>query len=329
MRIVVVCSPGENTTLELIGKARAICPQAHISALCEKGTDYESACVRYGANDIVRIDYDCDDCMQAQRLSSAIVQISADIVLFQATVRGRFLSAWIAARLQTGLTADCTDLQMTDDGYLKQIRPAFGGNLMAEILCQNHKPQMASVRPGIFGSTAVMQNASDIPVIQLELPKAAPMLRMRRKQSNSEKINLRTARIIVAGGRGVGMQDGFRKLAQLADLLGGAVAASRGAVDAGWISYDHQVGQTGIAVHPDLYIAVGIHGAIQHIVGMRTSAKIIAINSDPNAPIFQYADYGIIGDWRQNIDTLISYVDDLKRHELRKSLQQDFCNVIS
>lgn len=285
MYIVVVCEYNDNTALELIYKARSICPEAKISALCEDGCAYKNACGGFGASDIVSIDRREDDCAQAQRISVALEKMSPDAVLFPATIRGRFLSAWAGAKLETGLTADCTDLQLTEDGFLKQIRPAFGGNLTAEIVCKKRKPQMASVRPGVFPLPGSIAHAAAVQEARLEIPDSIQLLRKVAFHPSSSGVSLQSARVIVSGGKGIGSAKGFEKLERLAELLGGAVGASRSAVDAGWISYEHQIGQTGIIVHPELYIAVGIHGYVQHLVGMNASRTVVAINQDRNAPI--------------------------------------------
>lgn len=305
MNIVVVCENNGHAALELIHKARLMHAQAHITALCEDGFDAMQACGGCGADDIACVDFCEDDCMQAQRIAAALETLSPDVALFPATIRGRFISAWAAAKLQTGLTADCTDLQLDEDGLLRQVRPAFSGNIIAEILCRQHRPQMASVRPGVFPLPDALPERPPIHKRTIATPSPVPMLRRLSFTPADNRGNPQDARIIVAGGKGLGSAKGFHKLERLANLLGGELGASRSAVDAGWISYRHQIGQTGIAVHPELYIAVGIHGAIQHIVGMKAAKTVIAINSDRNAPIFSYADYTIVGDWETNVDAII------------------------
>lgn len=308
MYVIVVCESDGGSGLDLIHKARSMCPQARISVLSEGRCTCADVYGAYGANDVISIDWCEDDCTQARRIALALEKLNPDIVLFQATVRGRFLSAWAAAKLKTGLTADCTDLKMTEDGILTQIRPAFGGKLTAEITCRLHRPQMASVRPGVF---AVSQNPARVPEISqihLALPELPPMLHRTGFQPAENCVGLQNAQIVVAGGKGIGSAKGFQKLEKLAILLKGTVGASRSAVDAGWISYAHQIGQTGIVVQPELYIAVGIHGSMQHIVGMRGSGTVIAINRDRNAPIFRYSDYGIVGDWEETVDRIMNQI---------------------
>lgn len=225
--------------------------------------------------------------------------LKPEIVLAGATTTGRSFLSGVAIRLYTGLTADCTGLSIGEDGLLHQVRPAFGGNIMAEIVCPYTRPQMATVRHKVIPVSPKSSDGKKPETIKLT-PK--PQL----FQSKSEildfvervdgHVNIVEADIIVSGGRGIQDPANFALLEELADALGGAVGASRAAVDAGWIPYAHQVGQTGKTVCPKLYIACGISGAVQHLAGMSSSETIIAINKDPNAPIFQVADYGIVGD---------------------------------
>ena len=205
----------------------------------------------------------------------------------------------MSARVHTGLTADCTKLEIDPDTKnLKMTRPAFGGNIMATILCPEHRPQMATVRPG------VMQKIKPIDGAEAPVEKYDPGFEKNNKyvevldvvKKVSDKIDIQDAKILVSGGRGMGCPENFKLLRDLADVLGGEVSASRACVDAGWAEKDVQVGQTGKTVRPNLYIACGISGAIQHLAGMEDSDVIIAINKDENAPIFEVADYGIVGD---------------------------------
>lgn len=214
----------------------------------------------------------------------------------------------VAARLSTGLTADCTQLDVeVENGDLLATRPAFGGNLMATIACPDHRPQMATVRPGVFAKVdtpkadfkveevAVSLEASDIRTEIVEIVKA-----------KKDIVDISEANFIVSGGRGVGSAENFELLKELAEVLGGTVAASRGAVDKGWLDRDYQVGQTGKTVRPNIYIACGISGAIQHSAGMQDSDMIIAINKDETAPIMKLADYAIVGDLTKVVPELIA-----------------------
>ena len=240
------------------------------------------------------------------------------IFFIGATFIGRDLGPRVAARLKTGLTADCTSLAVeVEDGALLATRPAFGGNIMATIACPNHRPQMATVRPGVFSrlteknydykveNVNVELEASDIRTTILEVVKA-----------NKQVIDISEAKIIVSGGRGVGSKENFSLLQELADTLGGVVGGSRGAVDKGWIERDYQVGQTGKTVRPSIYIACGISGAIQHVAGMQESDMIIAINKDESAPIMKVADYAIVGDLNKVIPEMIN---ELKSMESKDS----------
>lgn len=224
----------------------------------------------------------------------------AKVILAPATIRLRTVMPMLAWHLQAGLTADCTHLDVSPEGKLLQTRPAFGNSLMATIETVSHI-QMATVRPGTF---PVSEGADEIPVGILQ-EKPAQRVKLLEFVPLADNVSLGDAKIIVAGGAGVGSSAGFAKLADFARRIGGVVGASRNAVDAGYAPYSAQVGMTGVTVSPKLYIAVGISGAVQHLAGMSGSTTVIAINSDPKAPIFQYADYGIVGDWESIIDQLM------------------------
>jgi electron transfer flavoprotein alpha subunit len=236
------------------------------------------------------------------------------IVLYGATTTGRDLAPRVASALKVGLTADCTDLQIGDHtikgteykNILYQIRPAFGGNIIATIVSPEQTPQMATVREGVMKLAEPVPSYKGIVTAVDYKPDPALLLTEIIKRSKEEKaVDLKGADIIVAGGMGVGSADNFKLVKELADTLGGVVAASRAAVDSGFIKQDHQVGQTGTTVRPKLYIACGISGAVQHRAGMAESARIIAINSDPKAPIFGIAQYGIVGDLNAVIPKMI------------------------
>jgi len=237
-----------------------------------------------------------------------------EVVLIGATNIGRDLGPRVAGRIHTGLTADCTELSIDPETrLLMQTRPAFGGNIMATILCPNTRPQMATVRPGVMKKATPSADCTG-KVVRVNYDPATQVRTMVKEivREASRVVNLEEAQVIVSGGRGLGNAEGFKLLQQLADELGGVLGASRGAVDAGWIPNNHQVGQTGKTVHPKLYIACGISGAIQHVAGMQNSACIVAINKNPNAPIFKVADYGIVGDLYQVVPILIEAIKELK-----------------
>lgn len=236
-----------------------------------------------------------------------INEIKPEIFLIGATTQGRDIAPRISSRLNTGLTADCTQLDINEKGQLASTRPTFGGNLMATILCKNY-PQMASVRPKVLkkADAPIVKNTKFIE-IKPNLENVEKKVELVEFIKNIQKTGKRIdeAEIIVAGGKGLKSPEGFKLLEELAEALGGAVGASRPAVDAGWVDHSIQVGQTGKTVMPKLYVACAISGAIQHIVGMSGSEKIIAINKDPKAPIFGVADIGIVGDVYEVVPELI------------------------
>lgn len=236
------------------------------------------------------------------------------IVLYGATTTGRDLGPRIASTLKVGLTADCTDLQIGDHSIgdkhykniLYQIRPAFGGNIIATIVTPQDKPQMATVREGVMKITPPIKSPKGkVTSVAFTLNDSDFPSKIIEKVMMDKTVNLKSAHVIVAGGMGVGSKENFNLIKQLAQTLGGEVGASRAAVDAGFIGKDHQVGQTGTTVRPKLYIACGISGSIQHRAGMDQSARIIAINTDPEAPIFQVSHYGIVGDLKEVIPLFI------------------------
>jgi electron transfer flavoprotein alpha subunit len=238
----------------------------------------------------------------------AILKYKPEVVLLGATHIGRDLGPCLAVQCGTGLTADCTKLDIDPvDKKLMQTRPAFGGNLMATILCPNHRPQMSTVRPGVMEKPKKVKGQKG-ELINLTVAFKENDIRMKVLEvvkGLTEKVSLTDAKVIVSGGRGLGNPEGFKLIKQLADRLGGVVGSSRAAVDAGWIDHAHQVGQTGTTVKPEIYIACGISGAIQHLAGMQTSKIIIAINKNENAPIFEVADYGIVGDLYKVIPAIL------------------------
>lgn len=232
-------------------------------------------------------------------ITDAICEFKPEIVLFGATHIGRDLAPRIAKRVGTGLTADCTQLDIDPEtkGIL-QTRPAFGGNLMATIKCPGHRPQMSTVRPGVMDKLPVKEGRTgEVKPVSLDLQESDIRTKILEVvKTAKDMVSLTDAEIIVSGGAGLGDASGFQLIQKFADHVGGVVGASRAAVDSGWIDHSHQVGQTGTTVKPKIYIACGISGAIQHLAGMQTSDIIIAINKNPMAPIFEVADYGIVGD---------------------------------
>lgn len=248
----------------------------------------------------------------ANAISKLVEKYKPNAMLIGATNQGRDLGPRVSARLQTGLTADCTELSM--DGEKREVtwtRPAFGGNLMANILCPDNRPQIGTVRPGVFKKTPV-EAKGEIEVINetIDFPTDKIITKVVEwiQDDGAEFVDLEGAEIIVSGGRGLGDVSNFKLIEDLANALGGTVGSSRAAVDAGWITHNHQVGQSGKTVGPKVYFAIGISGAIQHLAGMSSSDTIIAINNDPDAPIFGVADYGIVGDLLEVVPMLTEQI---------------------
>lgn len=246
----------------------------------------------------------------------ALEQYGPTALLFGATPNGRDLAPRVSCRLKTGLTADCTKLGIDEEsGNIAWTRPAFGGNLMATILCPDTRPQLGTVRPGVFKKSETVDPKAKIISVDFHVPAEDIRTEILEviKETAGELVDLEGAEIIVSGGRGVGGPEGFEPLKELAEVLGATVGASRAAVDSGWISHSHQVGQTGKTVGPKLYIACGISGAIQHVAGMSSSDCIVAINKDPEATIFTVADYGIVGDLFEVIPVLVEEIKKLRQ----------------
>ncbi len=281
---------------------------------------------KYGANEALLIDHPdlkLFRTMPYSRIMNELIKKHVPrIVLFGATVYGRDLAPRIASNTRSGLTADCTDLKISDVKYLGkeypqlllQIRPAFGGNIVATIITPDVPVQMATVREGVMEMHPCekphKEKITEIPYNPIDIDGLLEIIEQQREES---KVNLKSAPIIVAGGYGLGSKENFKLLHDLAHAIGGEVAGSRAAVDAGFVSPERQVGQTGVTVRPKLYIAVGISGAIQHRAGMQEAKKIIAINTDPDAPIFDICHYGIVGDAAQVIPMFI----ETYKHKLK------------
>ena len=276
----------------------------------------------YGADRVITLESEWFAQYNTEAYTDALERLierhRPDTVLFGATSTGRDLAPRIASRIKTGLTADCTELSIDPDtGNVQWTRPAFGGNLMAVIECPRTRPQMGTVRPGVF-KKGVYDGARSAEIIResAEKPRESRAVMIKHlADAAAEMVNLEEAEIIVSGGRGLGKPENFALVRALAEALGGAVGSSRAAVDAGWIPHAHQVGQTGKTVGPKLYVACGISGAIQHLAGMSSSETIVAINRDPDAPIFNVADYGIVGNLMEILPAL---TDEVKRIKAEK-----------
>jgi len=314
-------------SLELLSKGRQLADTLKVPLgavlLGQNVQSLTGPLFHHGADKVYLAQHDLLETYQSNTYAKALCQIitrhKPQIVIYGATPRGRDLAPRIASAMKAGLTADCTDLDIGDNtdpstkvthkNLLLQIRPAFGGNIIATIVNYNRWPQMATVREGVMAMpTPDASRRGTIIKEAVELTPQDVLIEVLEKSHRERRVNLKGSRIIVSGGAGVGSADGFQLLRDLANALGGEVGASRAAVDSGFISKDHQVGQTGTTVRPALYIAVGISGAVQHRAGMQESAKILAINTDAEAPIFSIAHYGIVGDYRQVIPSLIKAV---------------------
>jgi electron transfer flavoprotein alpha subunit/NAD-dependent dihydropyrimidine dehydrogenase PreA subunit len=303
-----------NVSFELLGQGRKLA-DALGCKLCgmlmgEGVEQWAQEAIRHGADTVylaespVLNEYRTDS--YAAGAIHLIKKYKPDIVIFGATTQGRDFAGTVATTIYTGLTADCTGLDIDPETkLLRQTRPAFGGNIMATILCQRHRPQMATVRPKVFPMPE-RDDSRTGEIVREQLPIGEDQVRTKILDfaQVAETVNLVDAEIIVSGGRGLGGPENFAVIRELADVLRGAVGASRAAVDAGWMPYEHQVGQTGRTVRPKIYIACGISGAIQHQAGMKTSEIIVAINKDPEAPIFKIATYGIVADLFQAVPML-------------------------
>ena len=274
----------------------------------------------YGCDDVYLADHpglEVYRTLPYSRVMAAVVtEHRPEIVLYGATPVGRDLAPRIASQLRAGLTADCTDLQIgeyrdpihktTFPNLLLQIRPAFGGNIIATIVCPDTRPQMATVREGVMKmGEPTPQRDGNVVRVPVQLEPSDDAVRILDRQRAEKKVNLKGAQVIVSGGAGVGSKGNFKLISDLAHTLGGEVGASRAAVDSGFIDHDHQVGQTGTTVRPKLYIACGISGQVQHRAGMSEAGRIVAVNIDPDAPIFSIAHYGIVGDLNDVIPRMI------------------------
>lgn len=304
----------QHVSLELLGKARdlatALNDKVYALLLGHNISDKANSLIAHGADVVL-----CADAPElaqyttepyAQAICQMVNERQPDIVMIGATTIGRDLGPRLSARLETGLTADCTRLEISEEGDLLMTRPAFGGNLMATIVCKEHRPQMSTVRPGVMMATAAdAARAGVVEAVAITFDR--PKFRVKLLETVKEEKNLvdiAEAKILISGGRGIGNAEGFEMLNSLADTMHAQVSASRAMVDAGYVGHDRQVGQTGKTVRPNLYFAFGISGAIQHLAGMEESDFIIAVNKDKCAPIFQVADLGIVGDVRRIIPML-------------------------
>ena len=310
----------QKVAFELVGKGKQLAKDLNTTVtavLLGKDMKDEAEKLCYaGADKVIYVDDEILDLYMTEpyvyTLTHIILDKKPEIVLYGASAIGRDLAPRIACRLKAGLTADCTGLTIEPDDQepeklnLMMTRPAFGGNLMATIACPDTRPQMATVRPGVMQALKRSDaNSVNIEEYKIEIPAEAVNVEILDvTRIIQQRMNIEEAKVLVSGGRGMHGPENYPMLEELAELLGGTISASRAAVDAGWVPKDRQVGQTGKTVRPNLYIACGISGAIQHLAGMEEADYIVAINKDPDAPIFNVADVGIVGDLHRIVPLL-------------------------
>jgi electron transfer flavoprotein alpha subunit len=310
-----------HVALELLGIGKKLADELDaklMAILLGAGEDQAQELIKWGADKVLLCSdpsfEQFNDDSYSEVMSKVIDEQKPSIVLAGATPVGRSFIPRVAAKLRTGLTADCTSLEIDKETKnLLQVRPAFGGNIMATILCPDYRPQMATVRPRVMKTGEYIQDRAG-EIINIDNADTSSRTKVLEfvKEVSEVSVNLHEADIIVTGGRGVAGEKGVKMLEELAEAVGGAVGATRAAVDEGWIPYSHQVGQTGKTVNPKVYIACGVSGAVQHLVGMQSSDIIIAINKNPEAPIFNVATYGIVGDIFEIVPMLTSKIRDIK-----------------
>ena len=325
--VLVVIEQRENliqtVSLELLVKATEIAKDydTKVSALLlgSKVEGLIDTLAHYGADEVIVVDDEALAVYTTEPYTKAAYEAikAADpiVVLFGATSIGRDLAPRVSARIHTGLTADCTGLAVAEDTkLLLMTRPAFGGNIMATIVCKDFRPQMSTVRPGVMKKNEPDETKEAvINRFKVEFNDADKLVQVVQVIKEAKKqVKIEDAKILVSAGRGMGGKENLDILYELAEIIGGEVSGSRATIDAGWLDKARQVGQTGKTVRPDLYIACGISGAIQHIAGMEDAEFIVAINKNPEAPIFKYADVGIVGDVHKVLPELISQLSVAK-----------------
>lgn len=315
-----------NVTYELLGEGRRLADKLGVRLTAVIAGNNVSkislSLIHHGADTVYEIEDDhlnhYEDILYTDILVKLIEKYKPEILMVGATTIGRSLAPRVAARLETGLTADCTKLDVDlEKRLLLQTRPAFGGNLMATIVCPEKRPQMCSVRPRVMKALEPdIKRVGEIIRTDIKIQNVRKCNILNSESCFEEKVNLCEADVVVAVGRGIGTLENINRAKELAELLGGTLAASRAVVDLGWVEYARQVGQTGRTVAPKLYLAFGISGAIQHVAGMSSADNIIAINKDPNASIFKVANVGIVGDVQEVLPSLIN--------ELKKKRKADY-----
>ncbi|MBQ0112745.1 MAG: electron transfer flavoprotein subunit alpha/FixB family protein [Bacteroidales bacterium] len=314
----------QNVALELLGKARELADvlgqEVYAMFLGNGIKNQAQELIAYGADKVLLCEDKNLEVYTTEPYTQAINQIINDykpsIVFIGATTIGRDLGPRVAARVNTGLVADCTKLEINEEDHeLWSTRPAFGGNLMATIVNPDHRPQMSTVRPGVMRKMPKDDSRKgEVVDVKINFDESKIKVKVLETVKKEAKVDITQAKILVSGGRGVANKEGFEKLAALADVLKGEVASSRAMVDAGIIEHDRQVGQTGKTVRPNMYMACGISGAIQHMAGMEDSEFIVAINKDKYAPIMQIADLGIVGD----LHKIVPMLTERLKQEIKK-----------
>lgn len=317
------CGKAKNVGYELLNAARPLADQKGCPLIAVViGKDVAQVAqdaIRYGADSAIVVDGPEYEYYTTDAFSKALITLvekyKPETLMIGATNNGRDMGPRVSCHLKTGLTADCTAIGIDEaSGNIAWTRPTFGGNLMATIMCPDHRPQMGTVRPGVFKKGAYDESRTG-EIVNEEIHVPAEEIRTRlveRVSEVAEAVNLEEAEIIVSGGRGVGSAENFAQLEELAQVLGATVGCSRAVVDAGWMPHAHQVGQSGKTVAPKVYFAIGISGAIQHVAGMSGSDTIIAVNKDPDAPIFEVADYGIVGNLNEVVPAMTAAFKALK-----------------
>ena len=314
----------QKVSLELLGEGRKIADKLGVKLtallLGNNVSNLVEELATHGADEVLVAEHELLTHYTTDGYTKVICDLAnerkPEILFIGATFVGRDLGPRVAARLTTGLTADCTSLDIDENGkFLLATRPAFGGNLMATIACQDHRPQMATIRPGVFTKSDKVENNAE--VIKVDVKLTQEDVRTKVIEIVKEKkdiVDISEANFIVSGGRGVGSKENFKLLEELAEVLGGTVGGSRAAIEKEWLDKNLQVGQTGKTVRPTIYIACGISGAIQHVAGMQDSDLIIAVNKDASAPIMKLADYAIVGDLTKVLPELTAQVKALKEN---------------
>ena len=317
----------QKVSIELIGKATELAAdlgQKVVAVLLGSNIkDKADVLVKHGADKVIVV----DDPMLAEYVTEpyakALYEVikanEPEIVLYGATSIGRDLAPRVSARVHTGLTADCTKLAINEETKLLHMtRPAFGGNIMATIVCKNHRPQMATVRPGVMAALAKDETRTgEVVNFKVDFVPADMNVEIIEEVKETKKtVDITEAKVLVSGGRGIGSADFVPVLQEAADVLGGVVTGSRPVIEAGWLDKDRQVGQTGKTVRPDLYLACGISGAIQHVAGMESSEVVISINKDDNAAIFSVSDLGVVGDVKVILPKLVEALKKVKEEKM-------------